>query len=160
VEHSIAETIHSLRHRLDEKHQSISTELPSSLPPAYADPSRLIQVLTNLISNAWKYTPEGGKVQMRVSTEQKMLKIEVIDNGIGISTEDQAKIFTQFFRSEDAAVREQTGWGLGLNVTKRLVELMGGEIGMRSRLGQGSTFWFTLPTIKPAVENENSEIRE
>jgi signal transduction histidine kinase len=73
------------------------------------------------------------------------VQIAVADSGIGMSAEDQARLFTQFFRSENPAVREQQGWGLGLNVTRRLVELQGGEMGVTSELGKGSTFWFTLP---------------
>jgi two-component system sensor histidine kinase/response regulator len=72
--------------------------------------------------------------------------VAVNDSGIGMSQDDLAHLFTQFFRSENPAVREQPGWGLGLNVTRRLVELQGGEMGVSSEPGKGSTFWFTLPT--------------
>ncbi len=141
----IDETINSLRHKLDEKSQTIEIDLPAALPRGLADPNRLVQVLTNLISNAWKYTPAGGQITVRARQNDPWLRIEVSDNGIGISKEDQSKLFTQFFRSESPAVREQTGWGLGLSVTKRLVDLMGGEIGFQSELETGSTFWFTIP---------------
>ena len=89
--------------------------------------------------------PKGGEIRINVYEEENFVRIDVIDNGLGISLEDQIKLFTQFFRSEDSNVREEPGWGLGLNVTKRLVELMGGAIGCSSTLGRGSTFWFTLP---------------
>jgi signal transduction histidine kinase len=98
------------------------------------------------LSNAWKYSPPGGEIQILARPDGEMVRLEIIDNGIGISPEDQAMLFEQFFRSEDAAVREQQGWGLGLNVAKRLVEIMGGTIGFSTRPGHGSTFWFTLPT--------------
>jgi signal transduction histidine kinase len=141
----VEETISGLKHRLDEKSQSISVNVSADSPTIYADPNRLVQVLTNLVSNAWKYTQEGGDIKINASQMNGYMYVEVVDNGIGISEEDQAKLFTQFFRSESPAVREQTGWGLGLNVTKKLVEFMGGEIGMNSALGEGSTFWFTVP---------------
>jgi signal transduction histidine kinase len=84
---------------------------------------------------------------VRARAEGAYVRVEISDTGIGISPQDQQQLFSQFFRSEDPSVREQQGWGLGLNVAKRLVNLMGGEIGARSTLGQGSTFWFTLPAI-------------
>ena len=142
----VEETIRSLQPRFDEKNQKLEVKLAKNLPQVYADPDRLGQILTNLVSNANKYTPADGKIRINASVVKKTVRIDVIDTGIGISQEDQKSLFSQFFRSEDTAVREQQGWGLGLNVTKRLVELMGGEIGVESEFGKGSTFWFSLPT--------------
>ena len=144
----VEETMSSLRHKMEEKNQSLTAEVPADLPEIYADPNRLVQVLTNLVSNAWKYTPEGGKILVRASHMNSFVRVEVIDNGLGISEADQAKLFTQFFRSEAQEVRDQTGWGLGLNVTKKLVEIMEGEIGFSSVLHEGSNFWFTVPAAK------------
>ncbi len=146
IQERLKETVDSLRHKLEEKSQSLSTEIPAENLHVYADASRVVQILTNLISNAWKYTPEGGKISVKAFPKADQVCVEIIDTGIGISEKDQEKLFTQFFRSESPTVREQTGWGLGLNVTRRLVELLGGEISFHSQLGQGSTFWFTLPT--------------
>lgn len=145
VQEYVEETMRSLKPKLEEKDQSLELEVPPDLPQVYADPNRLIQIMTNLVSNAWKYTPVGGAICIAARAEGAFVRVEVVDNGIGISPEDQYELFKQFFRSEEPLVREEQGWGLGLNVAKRLVELMGGTIGVSSSLGAGSTFWFTLP---------------
>lgn len=149
----VRETISSLSPKLDEKNHHLEINLPEGLPFVYADSNRVVQILSNLISNAWKYTPTEGNIIINAWEQDQFIHLEVHDNGVGISKEDQAHLFTQFFRSEDQAVRDEQGWGLGLNVTKRLVNLMGGEIGVNSKLGGGSTFWFTLPTTAPEGES-------
>jgi signal transduction histidine kinase len=141
----IQEVVTSLRPQIDAKQQTVDLALPTSLPALHTDPARLVQILTNLASNAVKYTPPGGRIEVSARVHDGYLRVQVSDSGIGLSPEDQAKLFTQFFRSDNPVVREQAGWGLGLSVTRSLVELLGGKIGVKSQLGQGSSFWFTLP---------------
>jgi len=141
----VQETVAAMRPQVESRRHQLSLDLPAGLPAALADRTRLVQIITNLLSNACKYTPEGGQIRIHARSQAGRVQIAVADSGIGMSAEDQARLFTQFFRSENPAVREQQGWGLGLNVTRRLVELQGGEMGVTSELGKGSTFWFTLP---------------
>jgi len=145
IEKYISEALRNLRPKISEKSQTLEVELPPDLPLVYADANRLVQVLNNLVSNAWKYSPGGGTIRLKALSDSEFVRLEVSDNGIGISEEDQVHLFSQFFRSEDPIVREEQGWGLGLNVSKHLVELMGGTIGVHSTHQVGSTFWFTLP---------------
>jgi signal transduction histidine kinase len=102
-------------------------------------------VLGNLLSNANKYSPTGASIMLVVDTVMPFVRFTVADTGVGISPEDQQKLFTAFFRSEDQAVRQETGWGLGLHLSKRLVEVLGGELTVKSEVGKGSTFTFTVP---------------
>lgn len=140
----LEECVGSLKLQINDKKQTINYTL-ASMPAVRADKTRLSQILINLISNASKYTPQEGKIDITAEVRAPFVRIAVKDNGIGMSPEDQANLFSQFFRSEDEKVREQQGWGLGLHVTKKLVELFSGEIGVTSEFRKGSTFWFTLP---------------
>ena len=144
----VQEVVTTLRPQIEAKQQTIVLSLPADLPSLRTDPARLVQILTNLASNAIKYTPPGGKIEVAAGVQNGFLRVQVRDSGIGLSPEDQTKLFTQFFRSDNPVVREQAGWGLGLSVTRSLVELLGGKIGVQSQLGHGSIFWFTLPATR------------
>ena len=111
---------------------------------AKADVDRLKEVFTNLVSNAVKYTPEGGKVTVEVKKEGSFAKVLVSDNGIGISEEDQKHLFEKFYRVDNEKTEAVKGSGLGLFIAKQLVEKMGGKIGVISTVGQGTIFYFTL----------------
>ena len=148
---AVEDVASDLQESIEARRQLLSLDLPEELPPVHADRTRVTQVLTNLISNAHKYTPERGRIEVRVRRENGLARVDVIDNGIGISEEDQARLFTQFFRADDALVREQTGWGLGLSIVKKLVEAQGGDVDFVSDAGDGSTFTFTIPLAQVAT---------
>jgi two-component system, NtrC family, sensor kinase len=114
-----------------------------------ADERKVKQILLNLLSNAVKFTPEGGRVGLTATAAEDVIRIAVSDTGIGIAPEDQAAIFEEFRQVGRDDAREQEGTGLGLTLAKKFVELHGGQIGVRSQVGQGSTFTFTLP-VRPA----------
>jgi signal transduction histidine kinase len=133
--------------QVDARFQKIEVQVEKDLPKVSADPTRLTQVLINLISNANKYTPDKGHIQVKAWANGKYVHCAVADDGIGMSPEDQANLFTKFFRSDNAAIREMPGTGLGLCIVKSLVELQGGEIEVESELGVGSTFTFTVPIV-------------
>jgi signal transduction histidine kinase len=134
-----------LQETIEARQQSLTLALPHKATIVYADRMRVAQIVTNLLSNANKYTPDGGEIELRVQPAQNMVRVDVADNGIGIPEEEQARLFSQFFRGEANAVREQSGWGLGLSIVKKLVVAQGGEVSFQSQPGEGSTFTFTLP---------------
>ena len=124
-------------------------------PPAqdlrvHADRGRVRQVLLNLLSNAIKFTPDGGRITLAAAPVNGGVeaRIAVSDTGIGIAAEDQAKLFKEFSQLDATASRKYEGTGLGLALSRRLVELQGGAIGVDSEMGKGSTFWFTLPQAR------------
>ena len=141
----LEDALQATRGQVEARSQQLTLEVPEDLPLVHADPARLTQILINLLSNAYKYTPEGGHIRLRAWLQDGYVHCTVSDTGIGISPEDQARLFTKFFRSEDPEVREMPGTGLGLCIVKSLVELQGGEIEMESQLGKGTTFTFTVP---------------
>jgi PAS domain S-box-containing protein len=151
------DVIAALRPRADDKGQSLTNEVPVNLPPARVDPTRLTQILTNLIGNAIAYTPEKGKIRVLGRLLDGQVQLDVIDNGIGIAPTEQAKIWERFYRSEHPAVSEQLGTGLGLPIVRSLVELQGGKVWVESELGVGSTFSLTLPIVLDAWEEPLSE---
>ena len=138
---------------MDEKKQSLAIDIPDDLPTAWGDRNRVIQVLTNLVSNAHKYTPEEGTITIQARESENewdpkgaanVVHISVADSGIGIKEEDQKKIFQQYFRTEESK-DFATGTGLGLNIARNLVEMQGGVIWFESEYHTGTTFHFTIP---------------
>jgi signal transduction histidine kinase len=132
-----------------ERAQRHGIELGSELDPALgeltADERKVKQILLNLLSNAVKFTPDGGRVHVSAAAVNGAVEVSVRDTGIGIAPEDQAAVFEEFKQVGRDALRRAEGTGLGLTLTKRLVELHGGEIRLESVPGKGSTFSFTLP---------------
>lgn len=149
---AVREVIESLRPRAMETSLSLEEDLVGDCLPIRMDPERVERVLVNLVTNAIKFTPAGGQIRIRAFIEGEWLGCEVIDTGIGISPKDLTKLFRPFSQLE-AGKREKGGTGLGLNISKTIVEAHGGTIGVRSELGRGSSFWFKLP-LAPALPAE------
>ena len=147
----LADVLKLLDPQINERKQTIKLNIPQEMPLVQADAKRLGQILTNLISNASKYTPESGRItvsaRLMADELKEMLQVNVQDTGIGIAPEDKPKIFSEFFRADDPQVSKIRGTGLGLNITQKLVELQGGEIGFTSKYSSGSTFYFTIPVV-------------
>jgi signal transduction histidine kinase len=150
----VDEVIRSTRRQIEDKQQTITPEFSSTLPKVWADRVRTVQVLVNLVSNANKYTQESGAIIVGAEESEntwdekgatRVVHIWVKDNGIGLTPEDQKKIFQKFFRSEDDQARKSPGTGLGLNITRSLVELQGGRIWFESEFRKGTIFHFTIP---------------
>jgi signal transduction histidine kinase len=141
------EVVLSSYRQIADKKQTLLVETAPELPPVLADRRRLGQVLTNLVSNAQKYTPPGGRITIAATFTAALeaVHIRVQDTGIGIKPEDQARIFEKFFRAEDPELRRTAGTGLGLAIVKLLVEEQGGRIWCESEFRQGTAFHLTLP---------------
>ncbi len=130
------------------KQIQFSAMLPPLVPALRGDPSRIGQVIQNLCTNAVQYTTEGGKVSIEVSMRPDCVIVGVRDTGIGISKEDLPRVWTRFFQTQEAQTMRKAGFGLGLKISREIVQMHGGEMGIESELGVGSFFFFNLPISK------------
>jgi two-component system phosphate regulon sensor histidine kinase PhoR len=134
-----------LEKNIRDKHLSLEIRIPEDLPRISADEARLMQVFINLIDNAIKYTLAGGSLLIVAEDNERQVRIDVIDTGVGIPERDLPRIFERFYRVEKARSREQGGTGLGLSIVKHIVQAHGGQVWASSAPGQGTTFSFTIP---------------
>ena len=161
---AIALITDAIRPLLARKQQNLTIDLPRDLPLVSADRDRLAQIMTNLLSNAHKYTPSQGHIHIHtylaaerdarhpvlVASDAAWLVVGVNDNGIGIAPQDQERLFTRFYRVNNPVALRAGGTGLGLSITRSLVELHGGQIWYQSQPDSGSSFFFSLP-VQPAI---------
>lgn len=149
-------SLDTCRSRYQEKGVALLDSLAKACPPVQGDPARIRQVFDNLLSNALKFTPPGGRVELKVTPAdgegkagaRRMLQVSVSDNGIGIARDDLERIFDKFHQAENLNTRSAGGSGLGLSISRFMVEAHGGELWVDSRPGAGSTFFFTLPASR------------
>jgi signal transduction histidine kinase len=123
----------------------LALRAPDTLPPARCDEDKLRQVLVNLVENAIKYSPDGGEVTVELAAHDSLVQIDVHDRGLGIPPSDQERVFEKFVRLDPALSRGVGGSGLGLYITRELIERMGGTISVESEPGAGSRFSVKLP---------------
>jgi signal transduction histidine kinase len=134
--------------QIKSRHHIFVEQVEPNLPPLWIDYYRLLQVLTNLASNAYKYTPDGGTITLNVQRVGDKIEFCISDTGIGMSPQAVRKLGTRFWRADDEFTRSQPGTGLGYAITASLVEQMGSHIEVESQVGNGSRFTFAIPIAK------------
>jgi PAS domain S-box-containing protein len=150
VDAAFAEVLSVMQPLADKKAHVLSTSVEAGLA-VRADATRFKQVLMNLLGNAIKFTPQGGRIELAAHLDGGSIRVEVRDNGPGIPPEEERRIFEAFYRLRESGKKTE-GTGLGLAITQRLVELHGGELRLESQVGQGSCFYFSLPAVASARE--------
>jgi signal transduction histidine kinase len=149
---TVKDTAAVFQNQIDSKQQQLNIEAQKELPQVQADRLRLVQILSNLIGNASKYTPVGGSITIGLAPVQngkgQAVQFSIKDTGIGIGDEEKQQVFQKFFRSADQEVANIPGTGLGLNLTRQLVTLHQGQIWFESELREGSTFYFNIPAVQ------------
>jgi signal transduction histidine kinase len=155
----IGETINRLQSELEHKSMTLTMEIAVQLPLVEADQKRIGQVLMNLFSNALKYSYPGGRLTIRAfKRDSQFVEVQVEDAGIGLTSEQQSRLFTSFYRAETPFRDQVSGTGLGLSIAKMFVELHGGSITVQSQAGAGSIFSFTLPLHQPADSKAHDRV--
>jgi signal transduction histidine kinase len=155
----VAEVCHILRALSAQKRLRIDCEIDPRVEEIVADPSRLKQILYNFLSNALKFTPDGGRIAVRAMPEGSHdLRLEVTDSGIGIRTEDVEQLFVEFEQLDHGSNKNHAGTGLGLALTRRIVEAQGGHVGVVSTPATGSTFFAVLPRIARSALRESARV--
>lgn len=148
--HLVEAAVSRLRLQFEEKGLALSVEVSEGLPTVLADEDRAVQVLTNLLGNALRYTPSGGEVALQVRELDGLVEFAVVDTGLGIASEHLPHLFERFYRVDRSRSRAAGGSGIGLTIAKHLVEAHGGTIrAVSPGAGKGATFTFTLPTAHP-----------
>lgn len=157
--YTLSEKVISVQRSYTNKHELILS-LSEGIPSIIADEDKVDQILTNLISNAIKYSPKGGDVTITGGFSDGFVTMSVSDEGMGIPKEHMGKVFERFHRVDNRDTRQVGGTGIGLYLVKHLVEAHGGKIRIESEVGKGSSFIFTLPLKPPCVEEEEKEAQE
>ncbi|MCK5661260.1 MAG: HAMP domain-containing histidine kinase, partial [Methanosarcinales archaeon] len=145
VSKTIEDVMKDIMPLVNDKQHEIFVEIAEGVGDVCADRIRLKQVLLNLISNAIKFTSDNGKIIVKANNEKEMVRISVIDNGMGIKQDDMGKLFNRFIQIDQSNTRHVGGTGLGLAIVKDLMKLMGGSVELKSEFGNGSTFSILLP---------------
>jgi signal transduction histidine kinase len=148
----VRDVLYAAQIQAEQQGIKIELHLPDELPPVRGDPHRTAQVLENLVSNAIKFSETNTLICVGVRVEGTDIFTEIQDSGPGIPEEALPKLFTRFYQVDMSATRAHGGTGLGLAIVKGLVESMGGKVGVLSRAGHGSMFWFTLPIANQRIE--------
>jgi two-component system sensor histidine kinase ResE len=139
-----SQVIDKLQPQLEKQQLQAEIDCPPDLPPVLGSRDRIQQVLINLLGNAIAFTPHGGRILLDAQEEGPLIRISITDTGVGIPLEEQEKIWQRFHKVDKARTRGLSGTGLGLSIVKQIVEAHGGEVGLHSMPGEGSTFYFTL----------------
>ncbi len=172
IHHAVVETLRPYVHVLEDKDQELINDVPEDLPLVMGDEKRLIQVLTNLVSNAHKYSPAGTKIRVyakhierytdkRGQKRGEMIQVSVEDEGLGISEADQKRLFKErYFRSTNPEAIDQPGTGLGMMLTEGIIKQHEGEIWVDSTLGEGSTFSFAIPVVDEKKMKDSADAEE
>ena len=145
----VHDVITSMSSRLDDKRLSVDVEAPPAVPPVAADPDKLRQVLVNLVDNAIKYSPEEGRIRVRVDVLEACCRVGIEDQGPGIPREEQKRVFGKFYRLDPLLSRGVGGTGVGLYISREIVNRMNGRIWVASEEGRGATFFIDLPLAAP-----------